>query len=71
MKTVRLCTCNSNYEAELLKDALEKEGIECILGNQNMSALFGPMIAAFSGVDVFVFEDDGERAVEIYKKCLN
>ncbi len=71
MKTVRLCTCNSNCEAELLKEALAEEGIGCILGNQNMSALFGPMISALAGVDVFVFEDDGERAVEIYRKCLN
>ncbi|MBQ0142162.1 MAG: DUF2007 domain-containing protein [Prevotellaceae bacterium] len=69
MKTVRLCTC-SDFNAELLKDALIAEGIECILGNQYMSRCFGPLISAFSGVDVYVFESDGEKAVEIYKRLF-
>ena len=35
------------------------------LHNENMTNLFGGLISGFSGVDIFVFEDELERAREI------
>lgn len=66
--TIRLTTCLNNYDAYMLKDALANEGIECGFGNENMSNIFGGIISAFSGVDVFVFEDDLEKAQNVYVK---
>ena len=67
-RTLRLCTCNNSYDANMLKQALLSEGIECLTGNENMSNLFGGLISAFSGVDVFVFADELTKAKEIYSR---
>ena len=67
-RTVRLTTCFNSYDARILKDALASEGIDCVLGNENMSNFLGGFIAAFSGVDVFVFENDLDSAMEVYKR---
>lgn len=67
MMTVRLTTCNTSFEAHVLKTALEAEGIPSALHNENMTNLYGGLISAFTGVDVFVYEKDLERA----KKILN
>lgn len=68
-KTVRLATCNNSYEANILKLELENNGISCILGNENMSALYAGLLPVM-GVDVYVFEQDGEKAAEIYRKLF-
>ncbi len=51
----------------MLKTALEAEGIPSALHNENMTNLYGGLISAFTGVDIFVYEKDLERA----KKILN
>ena len=64
-RTVRLTTCNNSYEAHILQGTLQAEGIASALHNENMTNLFGGLISGFSGVDIFVFEDELERAREI------
>lgn len=64
-KTVKLITCNTSVEAHILQGKLRSAGIDSVLHNENMSNLYGGMIAAFTGVDIFVFEDEFERAREI------
>ena len=40
MKTVKLITCNDAMKAHILQGALENEGIESILHNENFSTLY-------------------------------
>lgn len=68
MRTVRLITCNTSFEAHVLKNALEAEGISSALHNENVTNLYGGMISAFSGVDIFVYDKDLERAKQIINK---
>lgn len=63
MKTVRLTTCDNTFEAQLVKNNLENAGIPVMLGNEIMST-YPPM----SGVDLFVYESDYERALEIINR---
>ena len=67
MKTVRLITCNNAMQAHILQGALENEGIESILHNENFSSLYSGCINNISGVDIFVSEKDHAKAVEILK----
>lgn len=69
-RTVRLTTCVNSYEAHVLKGALQAEGIACALHNENMCNLYGGAVPAFD-VDVFVFEDELERAKEIMEAARN
>jgi len=62
--TVRLTTCNTSFEARVLEGALNNAGIGCIVGNEHMTNMFG-MVSLFSGVDIFVLEEDYEKALEI------
>lgn len=66
MKTVRLITCNDPMEAHILQGALENEGIETLLNNENFSTLYS-CISNIAGVDLFVLEKDYDRAVGILK----
>ena len=70
MRTVRLITCNTSFEAHVLKNALEAEGISSALHNENVTNLYGGMISAFSGVDIFVYDKDLERAKQIITNKL-
>ncbi len=65
MQTVRLTTCNTSYEAHLIKGRLEAEGIPSVLTNENMASLYSGLISAFTGIDILVNEDDLEQAKEI------
>ena len=56
MKTVRLITCNDDFQANVIKGALQNEGIESVLHNENFSNLYRGMGTNFSGVDIFVAE---------------
>ncbi len=71
MRTVRLTTCNTSFEAHLLKTALEAKGIPSALHNENMTNLYGGLISAFTGVDIFVYEGDLERAKQIINQTDN
>ena len=67
MKTVRLITCNDAMTAHILQGALENEGVESVLHNENFSFLYRCFVQNISGVDVFVMEEDYEKAVQILK----
>ena len=58
--TRQLTTCNNEVEAYMLKGRLEMEGIPSVIGNAIMSG-YPPM----SGVNLFVNEEDYDRAREI------
>jgi len=58
MRTETLTTCADSFEAHLLRDTLDLEGIECILSNENMNQIY----AGVMGVGVLVLEKDLEKA---------
>lgn len=64
MKTVKLITCNDAMQAHILQGALENEGIESILHNENFSTLMKSCVSNIAGVDIFVGEEDYERAIQ-------
>lgn len=63
MKTVRLITCNDAMQAHILQGALENEGIDSILHNENFSTLYKSCVSDVAGVDILVLEKDYEKAV--------
>lgn len=65
MRTVRLITCNDSFQARLIKGALENEGISAVLHNENTSNVLRGYISSISGVDIFVYEADYEKAMSI------
>lgn len=68
MNTIRLTTCNDSFEASLIKDKLEDEGIECFLTNENFTSLFPNYNGILgSGIQVMIDEKNLERALEIIK----
>ncbi|MDD3039239.1 DUF2007 domain-containing protein [Bacteroides sp.] len=68
MRTVKLITCNDAMTAHILQGALENEGIESVLHNENFSFLYRCFVNNIAGVDIFVMEDEYERAVQILKE---
>lgn len=68
MKTVKLITCNDSAQAHILQGALENEGIESLLHNENFSDLYKGLMNNISGVDIFVAEADYDKAVRVLKE---
>lgn len=68
MKTVRLMTCDVAEKAHLVQGALANEGIESVLHNENFSSLYRGLVGNIAGVDVFVMEEDYDRAVQTLKR---
>ena len=67
MKTVRLTACANAVEAHILAGVLDAEGIPSAIHNENN--LFGGMAAVgCTGVDIFVYEDDLERARDVMNR---
>ena len=60
---IRLTTCINEFNAQLLKGALENEGIPAMLSNEIMSGYLGT-----PGVDVLVREEDLEAAKKILEQ---
>lgn len=67
MKTVRLITCDSSFQARLILGALENEGIAGILHNENSSNILKGYINNI-GVDIFVYEDEYEKALKVLEQ---
>lgn len=65
MRTVKLITCNESFQARLIKGALENEGIAVAIHNENTSSVLHGMPVSITGIDLFVYEDDYERAMAI------
>lgn len=68
MKTVRLITCDGAFQARLIQGALENEGIASVLHNENTSNILRGFTPTISGVDIFVYEDDYERAMALLER---
>ncbi len=64
MKTVKIASYSNSFNAGLMKSALESEGIEAFLANENITQTM-THLAGMTGVQLFVFEKDAERAMEI------
>lgn len=60
---VRLTSCTNEFNAQLLKGALDSEGIPAMLSNEIMSGYLGTQ-----GVDILVKEEDLEAAKKILKQ---
>ena len=68
MKTVILTSCNNSVEATLIQGNLANEGIESFLSNENYTSLYPNMNGAMgNGIQVFVNENDVEKALQIIK----
>lgn len=67
MKTVKLITCNDAMKAHILQGALENEGIESILHNENFSTLYKSCVNSIAGVDILVADEDYARAVQVLR----
>ncbi len=66
MQTIRLMTCESTIEANIIKGRLESEGIECFITNENFSNLMPNLNNIMgSGAQIIICEQDRERALEI------
>lgn len=67
MKTVKLITCNDAMKAHILQGALENEGIESVLHNENFSTLYKSCVDSIAGVDILVADEDYARAVQVLR----
>lgn len=66
MAIVRLTTCNSIIEANLIKNLLENEEIECFLTNENFTTLMPNWNGILgSGIQVMIDEKDSDRALTL------
>ena len=61
-KTVRLMVCDDAVQAHIIQGALENEGIPSILHNENTASVLRGFTTTLTGVDIFVFESDLQRA---------
>ena len=66
MKTIRLMTCESPIEANIIKGRLENEGIRCFVTNENFSNLMPHYNRILgSGADLMINKEDYEKAAKI------
>ena len=68
MKTGKLITCNDAMKAHILQGALENEGIESVLHNENFSFLYRSYVSSIAGVDILVVDEDYDKAVRVLKQ---
>lgn len=62
MEIVRLISCNTAFDANVIKTKLESEEIECFITNENFSTIY-PFLTG--GIDIMINEKDLERAKEL------
>lgn len=68
MRTVRLITCDDAAQAHIIQGALENENIASLLHNENMSNVMRGYISDITGVDIFVYEKDYDRALDLLER---
>lgn len=71
MSSVKLITCNTSFEANVIKGRLESEGIKCYLKNETFNFIYGALISDLTGVDVMIIEEDLENAQAIINDINN
>jgi len=60
-KLITLVKYRYEYRAEILKDKLADEGIECSISNESI-------LGQIDGVKVLVMDKDYEQAVKVYRR---
>ena len=65
MKTIFLASLD-NFQASILRNVLQNEGIESFIKNENLSSIY-PGIPVFH-IQVEVLEEDYSKAKEIFEK---
>jgi transcription elongation factor Elf1 len=66
MAVIRLTTCNNIIEANMLKDMLENEGINCFLTNENFTTLLPAYNGMFgAGIQIMIDEANKDKAQKI------
>lgn len=68
MKTVKLFTCDDAFQARVVQGALENEGIASVLHNENTSAVLRGYVSEITGVDIFVYEEDYDKALDLLEQ---
>ena len=62
-------TCDSATQAHIVQGALQNEGIDSMLRNENMSTLLAGLQAGdLTGVDILVGEKDYEAAISLLEQ---
>jgi replication initiation and membrane attachment protein DnaB len=56
---VKIYQTNNSYDAEIIKQVMERENIACIVMNKQDSSFF------FGSIEIYVQEDDQEAAKKI------
>lgn len=67
MKTVYLATMPNSFQAYLLKDILDSEGIVSFMKNETISSVYS--IPGME-IEILVFAEDFEKAKAIYDKAF-
>lgn len=66
MNFVKLTTVNDSYEATLIHDYLDNEGIKCIITNEHVSTLMPHLNGMMgSGVQILVRKEEMEQAIQL------
>ncbi|MHC1780416.1 MAG: DUF2007 domain-containing protein [Bacteroidales bacterium] len=68
MEIVRLTSCSTSFDANIIKSKLGDAGVECFITNENFSTIY-PFLT--SGIDIMVNEADLERAKEIISEITD
>jgi conjugal transfer/entry exclusion protein len=66
MKTVYLATLPNDFQAQVLKNALQNEGIVSFMRNETLSSVLN-FIQGFQ-IELLVFEKDYDKAFDIFEK---
>jgi hypothetical protein len=65
MEFVEACRAGDETEAQLIRGALEANGIECVLRGESLRLTHGIIADGLAEVAVFVRRGDADRAREI------
>ena len=66
MKAIKLTTCGSSIEANIIKGRLNNEGIYCFITNEHFTTLMPHYNQIIGGAaQIMVNEKDYEKATEI------
>lgn len=64
-----LTSCDSIYDAKMLQNKLQLQGISSFLSNENFTSLYPNMNGAIGiGVQIFIDEEDQDEAIQLLGK---
>ncbi len=66
-KIIKIAYFNDYTKAEIVKIALEREGIQCFLSGENFVATYWLYANAEGGIKLYIKESDKQKALEILK----